>query len=326
MQSGRTIEAISQIDRENARLGYQSARKVTRVHAKTFYFASHALSRDRRDAAFALYAFCRRLDDLVDGRGAVSLAERLEDARAIIAAIYEEPTSAALRRALPEGATTWPLEELVALSECIARFGIPRRPWLDLVDGMQMDLTKTQYASFAEVDLYCYRVAGTVGLLMTPVLGGTDLRAASHAADLGRAMQLTNILRDIGEDLRRGRVYLAQDDLAAFHVAEDDLRNARVTPGFRELLNTYIVRARTWYRSGELGVKYLEPGAPRRTVRLMGALYAEILRLVEEREYDVYSRRASVPLWRKCVVAASTLSGFGQAHFTSGSAALPDRT
>ena len=223
--------------------GYRRARLLTRAHARSFHAASIWLDATRRRSAMALYAFCRRLDDLVDepdAGDASRIAGRLGEARCLLRAL------GAGRPPLLAPAP-WHPHELAALGDTIARHRIPIEPLLALVDGVEMDLVKTRYATFAELHLYCHRVAGTVGLALAPVLGYDDPVALSHAADLGRAMQLTNILRDIGEDLARGRLYLPLDELRAAGIEESDLEAGRVDDRFRAFMCAQIARARACY-------------------------------------------------------------------------------
>jgi phytoene synthase len=295
--------------------GYQRAKQVTRQHAKSFFFASYLLFGARRKAAFALYAFCRRLDDMVDegGAGGASsdLQARLQRARRMVAEVYLPlPELAAPDMGLPaerlmgaQAQSPWDPGEFAALRHAIHRFRIPEQPFQDLISGMEMDLTKDRYATFEELDLYCYRVAGVVGLMLTPVLGCSDARAARHAADLGRAMQLTNILRDVREDLERGRVYLPADELRSFGLGEEELRRGQVDERWRDFMRFQIARARTFYASASAGVHYLQGFGSQRMVRLMGAIYGDILRVIEARDYDVFSARAWVPGRRKLALA-----------------------
>ncbi len=193
----------------------------------------------------------------------------------------------------------WPVDELAALGDAIARFGIPEQPFQDLISGMEMDLVKTRYANFAELELYCYRVAGTVGLMMAPVLGIRDERALEPAAELGKAMQLTNILRDVAEDFGRGRIYLPADELSAFGVSEEQLRVGLVDDRFAALMRFQVARARAQYERGATGVPFLTGFGSQRMVRLMGALYSGILGAIERQGYDVFCSRAHVPLASK---------------------------
>lgn len=300
--------------------GYQLAKQVTRQHAKSFFFASYLLFGARRRAAFALYAFCRRLDDMVDEGGqsvaATELQARLQRARRMVAEVYLPiPELAATELGPPaervmgaQEQPSWNAEEFAALRHAILRFRIPELPFQELISGMEMDLTKDRYATFEELDLYCYRVAGVVGLMLTPVLGCSDARAASHAADLGRAMQLTNILRDVREDLERGRVYLPADELKSFGLSEDDLRRGQVDDRWRDFMRFQIARARRLYASAGAGVHYLQGFGSQRMVRLMGGIYGDILRVIEARDYDVFSARAWVPGRRKLALAAAAMA------------------
>ena len=284
--------------------GYASAREVTRHHAKSFYFSSIALFGARRRGAFAIYAFCRRLDDLVDQSEAEpsALPGLLEEARGLIYSLFVRGTVKAVK--------PWPEHELVAFLDAAERFGLVQQPFLALVAGMEMDLVKRRYASWAELDLYCYRVAGTVGLMMAPLLGSTDPLALTHAADLGRAMQLTNILRDVKEDLAMGRIYLPQDELAAHGLTEEDLKAGVVDARLRGFLAMQITRARTLYASALKGVPYLRGFGSQRVVRLMSSIYGGILEVIEEKDYDIFTARVSLPtrrkLWRLAAVLATS--------------------
>jgi phytoene synthase len=289
---------------EQVAAGYRRARAVTRCHAKSFHFASHALSPERRAAAVALYAFCRRLDDLVDGPALgcrpADLAERLACARALVRSLHGGP-------ALGSVPAPFDADECAALHDSVRRWGIPEAPFQELITGVGMDLTVRRYPTFAELDVYCYRVAGTVGLLIAPVLGCRDPAALGAAADLGRAMQLTNILRDVREDMERDRVYLPQAELAAAGLTEDDLVAGRADGRFRDFMRRQIARARRYYASGLAGVPALADARCRLTVRLMAAVYGDILRVIEAQHYDVFRRRPVVPTRRKLVLAATAL-------------------
>jgi len=284
------------------REGYRRAQGLTRVHARSFYFASLLLFGARRRAAFALYAFCRRLDDVVDVGPTQTVAERLTRARAVVAHLFE---AGPVEAAGPD--SPWPAAELAALKDTIGRFAIPRAPFLDLLSGMEMDVRLKAYPRFAELDRYCYCVAGTVGLMLCPVLGYSDERALPAAADLGRAMQLTNILRDVKEDLARGRVYLPADELSAFGLGEEDLQRGLVDDRMRAFLRCQIARARAFYARAARGIPFLQGFGTRRMVKLMGALYGGILCAIESQGYDIFSARAHVPLSAKLRLAVRAL-------------------
>lgn len=312
-------------DLELVESGYRRAKDVTRHHAKSFFFASYLLFGQRRKAAFALYAFCRRLDDMVDGDGEnvvpMDLSVRLAKARQMVAEVYlplpdlasPELDSPAERLMAAEAQSPWHPDEFAALKHTVRHYRIPEQPFQDLISGMEMDLTKSRYRTWEELDLYCYRVAGVVGLMLTPVLGCRDAKAAEPAADLGRAMQLTNILRDVREDLERGRVYLPSEELAAFGLSEDDLRRGQVDERWRSFMRFQVERARVYYARAAAGVHYLTGFGSQAMVRLMGAIYGDILRDIEARDYDVFSARAHVTTKRKLALATAAFMRPGAA-------------
>lgn len=298
--------------------GYERAKALTKHHAKSFFFSSGAMFGARRRGAFALYAFCRRLDDLVDGDNAgdgtvaapvalpSQLSERLALARAAVSSLYGAESNSVWRD-LP-----WHESEVAAFRDTVLRYGIPERPFQELISGMEMDLTKSRYANFDELHLYCYRVAGVVGEMMTPVLGHANDRCLPYAADLGVAMQLTNILRDVKEDLGRGRIYLAANELSAFGISEHDLLrwsrgDEKPSLAWTQFMQFQISRARAYQRRSLLGVPDLRGFGSQRVVRLMGTVYGGILEIIEQQQYDVFSRRAHVSLGGKLARAFSVL-------------------
>jgi 15-cis-phytoene synthase len=271
--------------------GARLCRRITRRYAKTFYFASACLPRPTRAHAYAVYGFCRWADNAVDdARSPAEAAARLDHARRALDLSYSDAQ-------VPPG-----LEEFRSTVE---RCSIPRSLFDELLEGMAMDLEQVRYPDFAALDLYCHRVAGVVGLMMTHVFGYRDPRCLPHARALGTAMQLTNILRDVAEDGLRGRIYLPQDELGRFGVSEAQLLEGRVDDGFRALMRFQIERARRYYAESEAGVPWLVGDASRLTVRVMGRLYAGILDAIEELEYDVFRARAHVPFARKLATLAA---------------------
>ena len=292
--------------RERLRRGYRSARRVTRAHAKSFYFASFALFGRRRDAAFALYAFCRRLDDLVDASSGEAQGATLQRVRGLLPRLFAREEDAEGVDSLDWG-QPFVSDELHALRDTLRRFEIPEQPFHDLLSGMEMDLRGEVYRSFEQLDLYCYRVAGTVGLLLAPVLGYRDPAAIPAAADLGRAMQLTNILRDVGDDLALGRIYLPRDELARSGLSEADLVRGVTDVRWRGLARLQIDRARALYARAEIGIPLLAGYGSRLTVRLMRSIYGDILRVIEARGYDVFAQRARVSLGRKLWLALGAI-------------------
>lgn len=271
--------------------GTRICRRITRQHAKTFYLASHGLPRSVRSHAYSVYGFCRWADDGVD------CAPDLEAAKKSLELAREALDLAYGTERIPDA--------LGAFRFTVKSRGIPRSLFLDLLDGMEMDLTLNRYEDFASLDLYCYRVAGVVGLMMSYVFGFRDDRCLPQAVALGTGMQLTNILRDIKEDYERGRIYLPLDELAMFEISEDQIAQGRMEEPFRRLMRFQIDRARNYYREAERGIGELLGASSRLTVRLMGRMYGGILNEIEKIDYDIFRMRASVPYSRKIKTIAS---------------------
>ena len=271
--------------------GARVCRRITRHYAKTFYFASSCLPRATRAHAYAVYGFCRWADNGVDdARGRREAAERLEIARGALDLAYSGDPA-------PPG--------LLAFRRTVRLRSIPKHLFDALLDGMEMDLDVTRYATFDELDRYCYRVAGVVGLMMTHVFGYRSERCWPNALALGTAMQLTNILRDVAEDFRMGRVYLPQDELARFGVDEAQLEESRVDENFRALMRFQVDRARRYYAEAEAGIPWLVGDSSRLTVRVMGRLYGGILGAIERQGLDVFRARARVTTPRKLATLAA---------------------
>lgn len=268
-----------------------------RQHSKTFTLATAFLPRRQRNAIRALYAFCRATDDLVDSGHA--LLEDVEAWRAQVDLPAASQASPILR--------TW--------SETRDQFGIDRRYEQELISGVALDLTTRRYRHWAELEHYCYLVASTVGLMAIPVLGLADgvrfKDAAPFAIQLGVALQLTNILRDIGEDARRGRVYLPEDDLRRFGLTRDDIVAGVSDQRFRRLLQYEIARTRLLYQEALPGIVLLAPSA-RVAVGAAALLYRDILRQIERIDYDVHRRRAHASGLRKVFLLPDVLGTLAQ--------------
>jgi phytoene synthase len=260
--------------------GFAMARAITREHGRTFYFASHLLPPDERAAAYAVYALCRISDDTVDRNNSMAVREELAKVRAAIHAAYEG--------AIPAD------DLLLAFQNTIHRYAIPRRCFDELIEGMHMDLSVHSYETFDELYHYCYRVAGVVGLIMLKIFGSGDPAADDRAVELGVAMQLTNILRDIKEDYERGRLYLPAEDLRQFRVSAENLRDSIVDDNFRALMDFQIMRARDYYRKSAAGISLIADRRSRLVVCAMRDIYGAILREIEKNRYDVFSTRARV--------------------------------
>ena len=262
---------------------------MTRAASTNFYYAFQMLPRDKRNAIYAAYAFCRLCDDIVDEPSHRATApQELADMRLKLAAAY---------RGQADG-PVW-----TALADAQLKYGIKQQHLVDVIDGCEMDLTKSRYATFAELELYCRRVASAVGLVVIEVCGYSDQRAVQHAVDLGIAMQLTNIVRDLAEDTRNGRVYLPQDELQRFGYSEDDLKRSVVNDSFRELMKFQSDRARRYFESGERLFPYLDRRS-RACPETMARVYRRLLGKVESSGYDVFSRRAGLGKREKAALAA----------------------
>jgi phytoene synthase len=274
--------------------GRQRCREITRRHSKSFYFASHLLPAGAQSAAYAVYAFCRSADDAVDeAGGSVEVARtNLNAMRGRLDAIYS-------------GTPDDPCDR--ALAAVVAERKIDRAPFDALLDGMEMDLAEVRLRTTAELDLYCYRAAGVVGLLMLPILGAKVAAARLPATQLGVAMQLTNILRDVGEDLGRGRIYLPEDELAKFGLSHTDIEQHRLDARWVAFMQAQIHRARDLYRQAWEGIRLIETRGGRLCARVMCLVYGDILRSIERAGYDTYRQRARTTTLRKFTLLGAAL-------------------
>ncbi len=274
---GAILPAIGADERAEA----EHCRKIAEANGRSFYLASMLLPGDRRRAIHAMYAFCRVADDIVDRAPALGLSDAERE----------------LER--------W-RDQLFAPSDPVARafarareaYRVPVEPALELIDGVRSDLQPARFASWHELERYCHAVAGTVGLLTAPVLGCRDDAALIHAAELGIAMQLTNIVRDVAEDAAVGRIYLPEDELVAFGCEPASVLRGQPTGDFAGLIGLQIDRARSLYTSALQGVPALEWSG--RLATLAAAhFYAEILNEVERAGCDPFRGRARVTTSRK---------------------------
>ena len=261
----------------------------TKRHARSFYFASVALPPDKKRAAYAVYAFCRYADDLVD-RGAsgdvsATLARVGETFDRMVAGELKEPPFAP------------------AFAWAVTRYGIEKQPFLDLLKGVSMDLGPVRIADWPQLRDYCYHVASVVGLMMARIFELRDEAGRERAIDLGIAMQLTNILRDVGEDFAMGRVYLPADEMAAAGVGYETLALDRATEPLRALLRQQAARAREYYTRAQAGIPLLADDGSQFTVWLMRHVYAGILDEIEKLDYEVLRQRAKTSFPRKLILA-----------------------
>ncbi len=257
---------------------YDYCERVTRSNSRTFHLASALLPADKRRAARALYAFCRSTDDLVDKmRGH-------EHADQVFANWHA-------RLSNPHPAANDPVP--LAWAETQARFRIPRGYAEQLIAGVSRDLSQTRYQTFSELTEYCYSVASTVGLMAMHIIGFQGQDALPYAVKLGIALQLTNILRDVGEDWHAGRLYLPLDELAAFGLAESDVAAGHVDDRWRAFMRFQIERIDRLYTESEPGIALLHEDG-RFAISAAAELYRAILRDIEAHDYDVFHRRAHV--------------------------------
>lgn len=271
--------------------------QVTRTHAKTFYFASMFLPREKRQACYSVYAFCRYIDDIADQPGEEAIGD--VDRQNLL-----DLWTLHLRDIYLGKRVTHPI--MIAWAHTMKTYHIPIDHALMLIEGVRMDLSFVPIRTFEELEIYCYKVASVVGLMTARIFRFTKPEALDHARHLGTAMQLTNILRDVGEDWERGRIYLPQEDMEAFGLSPTDLSRRSVTPSFRSLMQFSISRARLFYDRAEAGISMLEKDS-RFTVRLMATNYRNILDDIERHDYDVFSRRAHVSFARKLVSIPTVL-------------------
>ena len=257
----------------------------------SFYYSFMFLPPEQRQAITALYAFCREVDDVVDECHDVSLAQiKLEWWRQEVERIFT-------------GTPTHPVG--FALQDVLRRFKLPQEQLLEIIDGMAMDLSQTRYLDFKGLQLYCYRVASVVGLLSAEIFGHEHRQTLKYAHDLGLALQLTNIIRDVGEDARRGRIYLPIEDLQRFGVLAKDILEARYSDAFRELMVFQGERAEQFYEQAFAQL----PAGDRKAQRpglVMAAIYRTLLREIAADGFQVLDRRISLTPVRKVWIAGST--------------------
>jgi phytoene synthase len=268
--------------------------RITRRSRSNFYYGFLALPRPRRDALYAVYAFCRTVDDIADlgqarGEDPASLRGALAAWREEVARCYA-----------PSGAPEHPIAR--RLRAAVQEFPIPREALEAIIEGVESDLDRRTYETMEDLYPYCYRVASAVGLCAVEIFGYRDPRARQYAIDLGLALQLTNILRDVGADARGGRVYLPQEDLRAFGVTAGDLREGRYGPAFIRLMEREAERARGFYRAAWASY----PASDARSLvpaEIMGRIYYALLQEIERRRFRVLDARVTLPARRKVGVA-----------------------
>ena len=264
------------------RKAYKQAEKITASHSKSFYYASGLLPEEKRSAVRALYAFCRTVDDIVDESADDEREAQLDYWRAVVetASFREDDLVAA------------------AWADTLARYHIPRHYALQLIDGVARDLFQIRYQAFDELATYCYGVASTVGLMSMYIVGFQSSQAVPYAIKLGVALQMTNILRDIGEDYGNGRLYLPREELAFYGIQECDIARGHITDHWRQFMQFQIDRTRQLYAESWAGVSMLEREG-QLAIGAASVFYQGILDEIEKSDYDVFTRRASLSSFAK---------------------------
>jgi len=269
--------------------------RVTRRSRSNFFFAFLALPRHRRDALYAVYAFCRTVDDIADvGTDPVRQRAGLARWRADIARCYDGGT--------PEH----PIARQLAAA--VRDFNLPRAALEAIVEGCEMDLAHATYETAEDLYPYCYRVASAVGLCCIEIFGYTDPRARDYAVSLGMALQLTNIIRDVGADARLGRVYVPQEDLRKFGVSNEDLRAGRYGDAFVALMEHEAARARGFYADARAAFPMVDARSlvP---AEIMGRIYRALLEEIAGRRFRVFDARVTLPARRKAAIALRCWAG-----------------
>jgi 15-cis-phytoene synthase len=292
---------MQKIEKQLLAQGFNQAKRITRQASANFYFISLFLPRQERLASYSVYALCRLSDEAVDDDRS-SKEQNLENIRKKIHLAYDQ---AELKDPL-----------LLCFRHTVQKYDIPKKYFLELLDGMTMDLTIKRYQSFNDLFPYCYKAAGVIGLIQLKIFGCQDLIAEQYAINLGIALQLTNILRDVSEDLNRGRIYLPMDELNAHHLKESDLYDKVLNDRWHVFMRAQIRRARSYYEQGNLGLKHIHHKRCRFTAFLILHIYAHLLTKIEQHNYNVFCIRARVSLPEKILLLFSLTNRFFRNNLT----------
>ena len=278
-------------DLENA---YSHCQRVTKENARNFYYTFRPMPAEKRRGMYAVYAYCRLCDDVADGELPIDEKYRgFEEIRRNLHA--SEPTG--------EDAPMY-----LALHDAAQRFEIPYLYFEEILQGVEMDMVKSRFASFDELREYCYKVASVVGLVCIRIFGYDDPKAEEHAVDMGIAMQLTNILRDVKEDAERDRIYIPQDEMERYEYTEAELARGALTEGFRSLMAYQAERARGYFESSRALFPMISTDA-RTCPKLMHATYSGILERIEQADFDVFERRIGISTGTKLLLLARLWAG-----------------
>lgn len=271
----------------------QACEVITKEHATSFYFSSFPLPREKRWASFAVYAFCRWVDDTID--------EEPDPAQVEPATLLDTLDN------LFSGKSELPFAR--AFNAVNRQYDIPKAFYADLIKGCCMDRRPMKIQTYEELEVYCYYVASVVGLMMSKIFGLKDLKGVHQAVEMGIAMQLTNILRDIHEDYQKGRVYVPLEELALFSLDENSIKEKQhADPNWEKFMRFQIERARSHYENASPGLALLSNDGSRLTAKLMARVYGGILEEIEKNHYDIFSKRVYVPTWRKIILALRAIA------------------
>ena len=275
-------------------LAYSYCQRVTKENARNFYYTFRPMPPEKRRAMYAVYAYCRLCDDIADGELPIE-EKRLgfEEVRRNLRASEPSGEDAPMYRAVHDAAV---------------RFEIPYGYFEEILQGVEMDMVKSRFASFDELREYCYKVASVVGLVCIRIFGFEDPKAEGYAVDMGLAMQLTNILRDVKEDAERGRIYIPLDEMSRFDYTEAELERGALTDAFRSLMAFQTKRARRYFESSRALFPLIAADA-RTCPRLMHATYSGILERIEQAGYDVFERRIGISAGAKLVLLGRLWAG-----------------
>ncbi len=287
---------IEEVPERRLQWAYSYCRNLTREFAKTFYVSTRFLPRDKQRSIFAVYALCRYLDNIVDDTSDPAMGHQVSKDQ-VLQEMEEWKTHI--------GYTYKGLDTdnpiLLAFSDVLRRHYISIDWPLELIDGVCMDLTKNRYENFDELYSYSYKVASVVGMMVSEIFGYDNSKALKHAEELGIAMQLTNILRDVGEDLNRDRIYLPKDEMRRFGITEEQVKKGLVDDAFRDFMRFQIDRAHCYYQKACYGIPMLSRDS-RLPVILAQMNYRRILTKIEKNDYDVFSKRAYLTMAEKLSV------------------------
>lgn len=265
-----------------------NSRSITKQSQSNFYYAFLFLPKPKRDALYAVYAFCRLSDDLVDDTQAgVNPTDALSHWRKALDRYLDDRVDSPV---------------IAAIGQAARRYNIPKTYFDELLNGMEMDLIRARYATFEDLYPYCYRVASIVGLICIEIFGYTNPLTKTYAEQLGIAFQLTNILRDVGVDAQRGRIYLPQDELRRFGYSEEELLAGRYNRAFAELMRFQCERARGFFQAASAALT-VEDKRSMLAAEIMRAIYYRLLLRIEAQQYDVFRGNITIGKPRKLLLA-----------------------